>query len=172
MPKERKERVSDEPQEAVETAPSEILIPEAPAPEAAASQERKENDRVKVRGRIGGDVVIRTTKEKGEPVANFSLAEHPDPNNSETTVWHNAAVFGDRAQQLQKHVDDGEIRKGMEVDVVGFLHFAERPRREGGMQTVEQIYVVSIKPVVKPTGAAPSSEAPSGPQGPQVPQGQ
>lgn len=139
--------------------------PQAPSGadrEAPANGETGENERVKLRGRIGSSFSFRETKEQ-KPVANFSLAEHPDPSNPDMTVWHNAAVFGERATALQKRVESGELKTGMEVDVVGFRHFAERPRREGGTQMVEQIYVVSVKPVVR---------APQAPAGPQTPQGQ
>ncbi len=137
------------------------------ASEAAGPSEHAENERVKVRGRIGNKIIFRTTSEQGKPVANFSLAEHPNPADPEQTIWHNAAVFGERAEQLQRHVEEGEIKTGMEVDVVGFVHFRERPRREGGTQLFEQIYVVSIKPVVKAQDTPQSPETPPGPIGPQ-----
>ena len=141
------ERDSQEPQ-----------APSGAAKEAPASVESGENERVKLRGRIGSSFAFRETKEQ-KPVANFSLAEHPDPSNPDMTIWHNGVVFGERATALQKRVESGELKTGMEVDVVGFRHFAERPRREGGTQMVEQIYVVSVKPVVR------APQAPSSPQG-------
>ena len=135
--------------------------PSGAAQETPANGEHAENDRVKVRGRIGSNFSFRTTKEN-KPVVNFSVAEHPDPSDPDKTVWHNAVMFGDRAEALQKRVDSGELKTGMEVDMVGFIHHAERPRRDGGTQMVEQIYAVSIKPVVK---------GPQAPQAPQPPQG-
>jgi len=137
--------------------------PQAPSGAAQEGETTPENSRVKVRGRIGSNFDFRTSKDKGIPVARFSIAEHPDASDSDKTIWHNGVMFKDRAQALQKRVEAGELKTGMEVDVVGFVHHQEVARREGGTRMIEQIYAVSIKPVVKASQAPP--EVPQSPQG-------
>ena len=137
---------------------------QAPSGAAQEGETTPENTRVKVRGRIGSSFDFRTSKDKGIPIARFSIAEHPDASDPDKTVWHNGVMFKDHALALQKRVEAGELRTGMEVDVVGFVHHQEVARREGGTRMIEQIYAVSIKPVVKPH-APQASEAPQGPQG-------
>src|SRR5258706_9818098 len=119
-------------------------MPQGPSGAAQEGETTPENARVKVRGRLGGSIDFRTSKDKGIPVARFSIAEHPDPSDPDNTVWHNGVMFNERALGLQKRVEAGELKTGMEVDVVGFVHYQEAPRREGGTRMVEQIYAVSI----------------------------
>jgi single-stranded DNA-binding protein len=102
----------------------------------------------------------KTIPEQDLLVGNFSIAEHPD---RDTTVWHDVAVFGERARRLQEHVDAGELRVGQEVEVVGTVHRRERPTKDGGTKTVEQIYAYAITPVRRdgaPVVDTPEPETP------------
>lgn len=126
------------------------------------AQNTPETPRVRVRGRIGQEAQFRTVPDKDLLVGSLSIAEHPD---KDTTVWHDVAAFGERAQKLQEQFGSGELRVGQEVEVVGYLHRRERPTKEGGMRTVEQIYAATIKPVVnKPKAPAEGTEGPQNPQ--------
>lgn len=127
------------------------------------AQNTPETPRVRVRGRIGQEAQFRTVPDKDLLVGSLSIAEHPD---KDTTVWHDVAAFGERAQKLQEQFGSGELRVGQEVEVVGYLHRRERPTKEGGMRTVEQIYAATIKPVVNKAKAP--AEGTEGPQNPQA----
>ena len=121
-----------------------------------------ETPRIKVRGRIGQEAQFRVVPDKDLLVGSLSIAEHPD---KDTTIWHDVTAFGERAHKLQEQFDLGELRVGQEVEVVGYVHRRERPTKEGGTRTVEQIYAATIKPVVnKPQTSAEGSPAPQNSQ--------
>lgn len=117
------------------------------------STQENENTRVTIEGRIGAEPRIKTVEEKGLLVASFSVAEHPDEQDSDATKWHEVVVFGDRAAKLQERFQTGELHVGQLVSVAGYKHLRERPviDKETGAQTgtrmVEQIYAAAIKPV-------------------------
>src|SRR5689334_23367869 len=96
----------------------------------------------KVIGRIGQAPQFRSVPDKVTPgkellVGNFSIAEHPDRDN---TVWHEVATFGDRARRMQEQFEQGGLKVGQEVEVEGTVHERERPTKDGGTRIVEQIY--------------------------------
>jgi single-stranded DNA-binding protein len=119
---------------------------------AQSAQSAPETPRIRVRGRIGQEAQFRVVPDKDLLVGSLSIAEHPD---KDTTVWHDVAAFGERAQKLQEQFGSGELRVGQEVEVVGYVHRRERPTKEGGTRTVEQIYAATIKPVVNKPQATP-----------------
>src|SRR5258708_37688731 len=82
---------------------------QAPSGAAQEGETTPENTRVKVRGRIGSSFDFRTSKDKGIPIARFSIAEHPDASDPDKTVWHNGVMFKDHALALQKRVEAGEL---------------------------------------------------------------
>lgn len=133
---------------------------------APSAQESAENVRVNVTGRLGGDPQFRTLPEKNTLVASFSVAQHPEPD---TTVWHNVVVFGERAEQVQQRFESGELKKGVEVEVVGYVHHRERPTKDGGTRIVEEIYAAAVKPVVKPAQGPQEGQGPQA--SPQPPEG-
>jgi len=61
------------------------------------------------------------------------------------TSWHTIVAFRDRAAALQKRVEQGDLVKGREVDVIGFLHTKEEAGRDGTPKKVEEVYVVAVK---------------------------
>lgn len=121
-----------------------------------------ENPKVRVRGRIGQAPQYRNVPDQKNPgqdllIGNFSIAEHPDAEKRDVTVWHEVATFGDRSRRLREQFDGGELHVGQEVEVVGILHRRERPTKDGGTKTVEQIYAYSVKPVTKDAETKDSS---------------
>src|SRR5579859_4458502 len=98
-----------------------------PLPPEGTAPEHGENRKVTVRGRIGQAPQFRTLPEKETLVGNFSLAEHPEPQDPQVTVWHTIVVFGDRAQQVEERFARGDLKVGQEVAVVGYVHRRERP---------------------------------------------
>lgn len=121
-----------------------------------------EAPKVRVRGRIGQAPQFRSVPDQKNPgqdllIGNFSIAEHPDAEHRETTVWHEVATFGERSRRLQEQFDGGELRVGQEVEVVGTLHRRERPTKDSGTKMVEQIYAYGVKPVTKDAEAKDSS---------------
>lgn len=106
-----------------------------------------ETPKIKVIGRIGQEATFKTIPDKQDLfIGNLSVAEHPDRDK---TVWHDVAIFGDRARRLQEQFTNGELRVGQEVEVVGTVHRRERPTKDGGTMTVEQIYAYSVKPLTR-----------------------
>src|SRR5690242_11307380 len=94
-----------------------------------------EAPKVRVRGRIGQEPQYRSVPDQKNPgqellIGNFSIAEHPDAADRSVTVWHEVATFGERSRRLQEHFENGELRVGQEVEVVGTLHRRERPTKE------------------------------------------
>lgn len=126
------------------------------------NQNAPETPRIRVRGRIGQQAQFRTVPDKDLLVGSLSIAEHPDKDN---TIWHDVAAFGERAKKLQEQFGSGELRVGQEVEVIGYIHRRERPTKDGGTKTVEQIYAATIKPVDnKPNSPVEGSSAPQSPQ--------
>ncbi|MGA5823422.1 single-stranded DNA-binding protein [Kitasatospora sp. NPDC094028] len=115
---------------------------QAPQVDTAAPQadNEEEPERVKVTGRLGRNPTIRETA-GGKLVAKFPLALH---NDDGTTTWRDVLAFGDRAAALKKRVEAGELVKGKEVDVVGYLHEREYQGRDGTAKTAQEIYSVAI----------------------------
>jgi single-stranded DNA-binding protein len=134
---------------------------------------KPEAPKVRVRGRIGQLPQFRSVPDKSAPdkdllIGNFSIAEHPEPGDRNVTVWHEVATFGERSRRLQEQFDAGELRVGQEVEVVGTLHRRDRPTKDGGTKTVEQIYAYAVKPVAQET---PDTKPGTGPSDLQTPPG-
>ncbi|KJS54428.1 hypothetical protein VM98_19070 [Streptomyces rubellomurinus subsp. indigoferus] len=110
----------------------------APPKTEAAEDERQ---RVQLVGRLGRTPTIRETASK-KLVAKFPLAVHLE--NGET-AWHDVLTFGERAAGLKKRIEAGELVKGQEVEVVGYLHEREYKGRDGTPKTAQEIYSVAIK---------------------------
>jgi single-strand DNA-binding protein len=94
---------------------------------------------VQLSGRLGQDPAIRTTP-KGVLVARFPLGIR-DEADLTTTHWHTVLAFRDRAQWIRD-----TLTKGMPVEVIGYLHEREIPRRDGTRRTIQEIYATVIKP--------------------------
>lgn len=119
-------------------------------------------EKVKVVGRLGQPPQFRSIPDKQAPdqelfIGNFSIAEHPD---RESTVWHDVAVFGERARKFQEAFENGDVKVGQEIEVVGAVHRRERPTKDGGTKEVEQIYAYAIVPArrdLAPAAAEPET---------------
>ncbi|MFJ9643227.1 single-stranded DNA-binding protein [Streptomyces sp. NPDC101206] len=112
------------------------------APEAKSSlNETADSQRVKLVGRIGRTPTIRETA-GGKLVAKFPLAIHLEDG---TTKWQDVLAFNDRAAALQKRLEAGELVKGHEVEVVGYLHEREYQGRDGTTKTAQEVYSVAVK---------------------------
>ncbi|MFD8750192.1 single-stranded DNA-binding protein [Kitasatospora sp. NPDC059577] len=111
---------------------------QSPAPAEQGSEDERE--RVKVTGRLGRNPTIRETR-GGKLVAKFPLALH---NEDGTTTWRDVLAFNERAAALQKRIEAGELVKGREVDVVGYLHEREYKGRDGTPKMAQEIYSVAI----------------------------
>lgn len=62
-----------------------------------------------IAGNVGKDAVLRRTN-SGEPVLGFSIAvdNGKDANGNERpSTWYDAAVWGKRAESLEKHITKG-----------------------------------------------------------------
>jgi len=118
--------------------------------------------KVTVHGRIGQvyDVEYLTQRDM-MPVFKFSVAEHATPDE---TTWYKVTTFGERAEAMVKRFEDGELKVGQPVIVVGRLKVSEYvSRRTGQPGTDRQIYPFSVKP------EAPAQ--PAQPPQPRTPQG-
>ena len=92
-------------------------------------------------GRLGRDPSFRTTTKTGTLVSRFPLAQHHDDG---TTRWHTVLAFGDRAHQLQRRTQAGELAQGREVEVVGYLHTTTRPGKDGRVRPVQEVYATAV----------------------------
>jgi Single-strand binding protein family len=129
------------PQPAVDgpAAPQAAREPTSPTtpPDRAANPQQ---ERISLTGRLGRDPAFRTTK-TGSLVGKFPLAVHREDGH---TTWHTVLAFGQRAEQLQRRVTEGELTQGREVDVVGYLHVNTRPGKDGKSRRVQEIYAVAV----------------------------
>ncbi len=89
-------------------------------------------------GRLGQDPRTRTTP-KGTLIASFPLGVK-DEADLEKTSWHTVLAFRERAQTVHD-----TLKKGMPVEVIGYVHEREIPRRDGSTRTVEEVYATVIK---------------------------
>ena len=90
-------------------------------------------------GRLGQNPRTRTTP-KGTLIASFPLGVKDEADLTKTT-WHQVLAFRERAQQVRD-----TLTKGMPVEVIGYVHEREIPRRDGSTRTVQEIYSTVIKP--------------------------
>ena len=107
--------------------------------------------RIFITGRVGRDSELRYTQ-NNKAVLNFSIATDLGWGENKRTVWHNCAVFGERAQKLAEHIqkgkmllvtgevtargwqtNDGEARADLEVFVQD-LEFLGGKSESGGQQ--------------------------------------
>lgn len=54
-------------------------------------------------------------------------------------------AFNDRAAALKKRLEAGELVKGNESEVVGYIHDREYQGRDGTTKTAQEIYSVAVK---------------------------
>jgi len=73
---------------------------------------------------------------KGTLVARFSLAVH-GPDNS--TTWFPVLAFNQRAERLKDFV-----KRGMPLNVVGYLHTREGKSRDGQPTQIREVYAVTV----------------------------
>jgi hypothetical protein len=124
--------------------------PEPAKPTEEASQQEQdakdpeagetERQRVKLVGRLGRTPTVRETA-GGKLVGKFPLAVHLDDG---TTKWHNIVAFGERAAALKTRTEAGELVKGNEIEVVGYLHEREYQGKDGTTKTAQEIYSVAV----------------------------
>lgn len=65
-------------------------------------------------GRLGRDAEMHTMRGTGDPVLNFSVAVDIGTRDNPKTQWVECALFGKRAEALQKY-----LVKGVKVTVTG-----------------------------------------------------
>ena len=128
-----------QPQPMADSAREPITV-ELPTPtgEAAPPPEAHEQERLTLAGRLGQDPRIRTTA-KGTLVAQFPLGVKADPDLDKTT-WHTVVAFRQRAEQIRD-----TLKKGDAVEVIGYRHEREVPRRDGTTRTVQEVWATVIK---------------------------
>lgn len=95
--------------------------------------------RVQLTGRLGRNPTFRTSP-RGIHIGSFSLAVHEQDG---ATTWHSIVAFGNRADQLHQRVDQGELIKGQEVNVIGYPHTRKMPTRTGN-RTIREIHAVAV----------------------------
>jgi hypothetical protein len=54
-------------------------------------------------------------------------------------------AFGPRASKLQERVQAGDLDKGLEVELVGYVHTRQEQRRDGTTREVREIYAAAIR---------------------------
>ena len=113
--------------------------PPAPTGEAVPDPEARERPRVQLAGRVGQDPRLRTTP-KGTLVAQFPLGVKDEADLDKTT-WHTVVAFQKRAEQVRD-----SLKKGDPVEVIGYVHEREIPRRDGTTRTVREVYATVLKP--------------------------
>jgi len=118
--------------------------------------------KVTVHGRIGQVYDAEYLPQRdNQMVFKFSVAEHP---SADETVWYKVTTFGERAQAMVKRFEEGELKVGQAVSVVGRLKVSEYVSRRTGQPGVDrQIYPFSVKP--------DAPQQPAQPQQPPTPQG-
>ncbi|MEV5879856.1 single-stranded DNA-binding protein [Streptomyces sp. NPDC052101] len=126
-------------------APPQETQPAKSGSEAQSTQQdteagESERQRVKLVGRLGRTPTVRETA-AGKLVGKFPLAVHLDDG---TTKWHNIVAFGERAAALKTRTEAGELVKGNEIEVVGYLHEREYQGRDGTTKTAQEIYSVAV----------------------------
>jgi hypothetical protein len=94
-------------------APSAQIPDPLPSSEPAEVPNKLEHERVTLAGLVGTEPRFRTTK-NDKLVCSFPLAVHDDAGK---TAWHDVVTFGERALKLQ-----GSLKKGQEVEVIGYVH--------------------------------------------------
>ncbi|MEU5301761.1 single-stranded DNA-binding protein [Streptomyces noursei] len=129
---------------AVVSEPAKAQEPDAPheppsTPDTEAGEAQRQ--RVKLVGRLGRNPTVRETA-NGKLVGKFPLAVHLEDG---TTKWQDVLAFGDRAAALQKRMEAGELAKGNEVEVVGYLHEREYQGKDGTAKTAQEIYLAAVK---------------------------
>ncbi|MCC7364839.1 MAG: single-stranded DNA-binding protein [Dehalococcoidia bacterium] len=105
-------------------------------PAEQANQPNPEHERLTIRGRIGAALNFRVTA-NGVPIARFPVAVHRDDGG---TTWETVVVFGEKAERLR-----GALQKGQTVEVVGYAHDREVPKRDGSLKTVHEIYAAVVR---------------------------
>ena len=113
--------------------------PRTPTGEAAPAPEARERERVHLAGRVGQDPRLKTTP-KGTLVAQFPLGVKAEADIDKTT-WHTIIAFQKRAEQVRD-----SLTKGDPVEVIGYVHERQVPRRDGSSRTIQEIYATVIKP--------------------------
>jgi hypothetical protein len=98
-------------------------------------------ERVELTGRLGRVPTFRTSQ-KGTFIAKFPLAVHLEDGS---TTWHTVLAFGPRAQKLEQRVTAGELPKGREVDVIGYMHSREQQGKNGKSRTVQEVHVAAVR---------------------------
>ena len=116
--------------------PQEAARREVPGPASQEAGPQQEKRRVVLAGRVGAVPTFRTTP-KGQTIAQFPLGVHPDP---ETTAWHTVLAFGKRAEELR-----GQLRKGEQVEVIGYVHARNLRGKDGQPRTVEEVYASVVR---------------------------
>lgn len=104
--------------------------------ERQPKQPQPEQERLTVTGRVGAELSFRTTR-NGVLIARFPVAVHREDGG---TTWETVVVFGKKAERLR-----GALRKGQAVEVVGYPHDREVPKRDGGVKTVHEIYGAVVR---------------------------
>ncbi len=102
--------------------------------ESNTKQEPEKAPRIEVEGRVGRDPRIRETA-KGNLVAKFPIAEHPNGQDGET-VWHTIVAFKQVAQNVSE-----TVHKGDQVKVIGYVNAHEHDGKN-----YREINAVVIKP--------------------------
>ena len=76
----------------------------------------------------------------GQLIASFPLGVKDEADLNRTT-WHTILAFRERAQQVKD-----TLKKGDPVEVIGYRHEREIPRRDGSTRTVHEVYATVLKP--------------------------
>jgi hypothetical protein len=105
-----------------------------------------ERPRLTLRGRLVREVKMGETASRKIPVARLRLAVHHGEGDSDYTSYHSIVAFGKRAQQ----VAEKQLKKGQEVDVVGYVHARESKTRAGTSKHVEDVYLTALRTTFAP----------------------
>jgi len=107
-------------------------------PQVRSQEHGEQAPRVVLTGRVGGELRMRT-RPRGHNSARMLLGVHH--GDSEKADWHTVLFFDERADKAME-----TIRRGQLLTVIGFKHFRDVPRKDGGVRRVEEIYATAVQP--------------------------
>lgn len=110
-------------------------------------------------GRLGRDSELNKMQ-SGDPVLNFSIAVDIGTKDIPKTMWVECALFGVRAEKLQRW-----LTKGVKVTVMGRVTLDQYATRDGAQKTALRLTVTEIDMHLPPKGEgqqAPRQAPPAG----------
>jgi single-strand DNA-binding protein len=97
-------------------------------------------------GRLGRDAELNKMQ-SGDPVLNFSMAVDIGTKDNPKTMWVECALFGVRAEKLQRW-----LTRGVKVTVMGRITLDQYATRDGAQKTALRCTVTELDMHLPPKG--------------------